>query len=603
MEGPIVFDGLRNGETYDARREVPGWTGVDLDDSRWNPVMVVRPPGGELRASQMPQIRRAESLTPVSVTSVGSSRVFDMGRNISGYASIQLSGLAEGQEITLKYSEKLNEEGKTDTTDTGRLIYTGDFQTDRYIAKGEGMERWTPKFTYHGFRYVELSGYPGEMHPEDLTGLFIHTDLAVRGSLQAGEDLINRIHELCLQSTRINYHSIPTDCPHCEKNGWTGDAHLSSDQVLFNFDAVTSYRKFLADIIDSQRPNGALPGIVPTPNWGYNWGSGPAWDSILPIMAWNLYLFDGDVSILETCYEPLCRYLDMLKWMEIEPGIVDFGLGDWCSPGRDPKKPKCPPIITDTGYYYADAVTASRMARVLGLTEDEKKWSGKAACIQESFIGRFVDRETGKMHSDCQTAYACALYQQLVDGDLAVKVGDRLMEQVRQADYHLDTGILGTKYLFTALSSLGEIETAYRIVMNPTFPGWAYELANGATTLWEYWDGKRSQMHHMYSDIDAWFYRYLAGISPDPEKPGFRNILFRPACLRELGSMKGTHETPYGTARIEWEIRGNEIVIGLLIPPSCTGTLTVPGNIRLKESGAQSLRLNAGIHTVRGVVI
>jgi alpha-L-rhamnosidase len=596
-EGPILFDGLRNGETYDARKEILNWNHVKFDDNDWSYVMITRPPGGILRASQIPQIKVRESIVPQTCRKIGVNWVFDIGKTISGYVYLALNNTKSGQTITIRYGEKLDALGAVDTSDIDYLIKSGDFQTDRYITRGGDSEHWSPRFTYHGFRYIEISGYDNEMDISNVKGIFIHTDITTRGLFITKNPLINAVHEMCARSLLINYHSIPTDCPHREKNGWTGDAHLSSDQGLFNFDTVTAYRKFVCDIIDCQRPNGAIPGIIPVPGWGYNWGSGPAWDSALPILAWNLYIFDGDLKILKEAYNPICKYMELLHWMEIEPGIVDFGLGDWCAPGRTFNGPKCPSIITDTAYYFCDAKIASRIARLLNLPDDAIKWEQKAGQIKEAFLNHFVDLKTGIMVSDSQTAYSCAIYQGLTDGEVTQKVGQRLIEQVKQAEYHIDTGILGTKYLFAALSSIGETEIAFRIVSNPTYPGWAYEVEHGATSIWEHWDGQKSQMHHMFSDIDAWFYRSLAGLSPDEENPGFKHTWFRPALLKVLGAVQCEHESQFGTIAISWEYQGDQVKIDISIPPSCSGTLELPKTFHFLNSSEQTANIASGVYT------
>lgn len=595
-DGPIVFDGIRNGEFYDARKEIPTWNKIGFDDSDWGQVNVTRPPGGVLKASQIPQIKIKERIIPKSCFFIQGKWVFDMGENISGFVELNLRNLEEGQTITLRYGEKLSSEGLLDTSDIDYLIYSGRFQTDQYTARGGGNENWAPRFTYHGFRYVEMSGYEEKIQCSQVIGIKIHTDLAARGLLTTSNRIFNSIHTMCVQSLLVNYHSIPTDCPHREKNGWTGDAHLSSEQGLFNLDSVTAYRKYLYDIIDCQRPNGAIPGIVPTPNWGYNWGSGPAWDSALPILAWNLYVFDGDEDILEKTYQPICKYMDLLHWMEIEPGIIDFGLGDWCAPDRASNGPKCPSMITDTGYYFYDLMIVTRIASLLGYSREASLWAQKAEEVRKAFVMHFVDIETGLMVSDSQTAYACAIYQGLVKGELAQRVGANLVKQVKNTDYHLDTGILGTKFLFSALSMIGETEIAYRIAMNPTYPGWAYEVFQGANTIWEHWDGQKSHMHHMFSDIDSWFYRWIAGISPDPEEPGFSHIIFHPTFIRDLRNLRCEHESPYGTVAINWEYKGTTVDVNLKIPPSCHGTLMLPENLQSELHNGRILELASGIH-------
>lgn len=573
--GPIVFDGLRNGEFYDARLEKPGWNEANYDDSEWEYAVIVPGPGGALRSQQMTPIRVVDTIVPKSVKEVRPGVfVYDLGQNISGWAQIKVSGPA-GTTVTMKYAEKLKEDGDIDTSNIDVFVRSGEFQTDKYTLKGEGIEVWEPRFTYHGFQYVQVTGFPGKPTLDNLRGRVVHTDFETRGEFRCSNELLNAIQHAVRWATLSNYMGIPTDCPHREKNGWTGDAQLSAEQVLMNFDPITAYTKWLLDFKDVQRKTGQLPGIVPTGGWGYNWGSGPAWDSAIILIPWYMYLYDGDEAILEIMYENMKKYVDFMTTMSTD-GIVKFGLGDWCPPTGSPDGHKCPTAVTSTAYYYVDTNILSKVARILGKENDAAEYEQLAEKIKRAFRQTFFDPTTGEVTSNSQTSLSCALYQGLVNDDEKQKVLSLLVEQVEKANRHIDCGILGAKYVMHALTEMGRADLAYDIATQTTFPGWGYWIAQGATTLWEMWSGESSRNHHMFSDISAWFYKGLAGINPDPDAPGFKNIIFKPNPVSDLRWVNAWHESPYGKIMCNWAIKGDEFVLDVVIPPNSTGTVYIP---------------------------
>lgn len=571
--GPITFDGLRNGEYYDARLELDGWNRLGFDDGKWENAAIVRSPGGALRSAQLPPIQEIEELAPVSVIEIGpGSHVFDFGKNISGWGKLSLNGEA-GREIVLQYGETVDEKGALDNSELDIFVRSGEFQTDRYTTRGGG-ETWHPRFTYHGFRYIQATGLrPGE--GDGLRALVVHTALADAGSFECSTELFNTIQELARRSTLTNYHSLPTDCPHREKNGWTGDALVSAEQVLFNFDPVTAYRKWMLDLIDAQRQSGQLPGIVPSAGWGYNWGSGPAWDSALILIPWYTYVYTGDRGILESTYGAMVRYLGFLGTMERD-GIVNFGLGDWCPPADKAWEHKCPATVTDTSYAYVGYLTVSRIAELLGHHEDAHEFSQKAATTRDAFRRAFVDTATGSVAGDSQTSLACALYQGLLEESEKPLAFARLVDEVEKAGRHLDTGILGAKYLLHTLSHYGRTDLAYAITTQTTYPSWGHWIEQGATSLWERWDGKGSRNHHMYSDISAWFYRELAGIQPDPVEPGFKHVIFRPNPVDGLGWVRAHHLSPHGRVESGWTVESGSFHLTIAVPGNCRGTVYLP---------------------------
>lgn len=586
-EGPVGFNQLRIGEYYDATKEQHGWDSPGFDDSRWVPARLAAAPGGTLKTFDMPPIRVTKVLKPLACVQIGDSWVTDFGQNISGW--VRLSDAAPaGTTVQFRYSEKIYPDGSIDQDNINVHHETGGlpFHTDRYTFKGEGIETWEPRFTYHGFRYVETN------RKVYLEACVVHTDLNQIGSFACDNPLLNKIYESALWSTLTNYHGIPTDCPHREKNGWTGDTLLSAEQILLNFDVSSSYEKWLSDFQDAQRPSGQLPGIIPTGGWGFNWGSGPAWDSAIVLLPWYIYLYTGNEDILEKFYNTMTSYVDYMA-TRAEGYIAEFGLGDWCPPATGKDYPVCPVAVTDTAYYYVDCLTLSKIADILGDQKNAAWYAGEAGKIKQAFVETFINPDTGVVANGVQTAQACALYQGLVPEELQEKVFARLVDAVEAKGRHHDCGILGIKYLLTALSEFGRHDLAYAIATQTDFPSWGLWIEQGATTLWEQWNGEASQNHHMFSSICDWFYKFVAGIQPDEASPGFSHILFRPHIAGGLTGARASHESCYGKATIEWAIKDETCNITVEVPAGCSATLIPP-----RECGGKEILLSEGLHSM-----
>ena len=528
--GATIYNFARDGEDYDARLFKNGWNLAGFDDSSWQNAYVCRSPGGILKkADYFPPVRVIKTREPVIVN----GNVYDFGQNTSGWVKITVKGEA-GSEVKIRYSEHYTKEKGIDQTDTNRFISTGRGHSGKYILAGKSeAEIWHPVFTYYGFRYAEIT-VKGKAEILKAEAQQVHTDLNAIGSFESGDDMLNRIHNASLYSTLSNYHGIPTDCPHREQNGWTGDACISSEQALMNFDIKNSYRKWLLDFKDVQRPSGQIPGIVPTSSWGYNWGSGPAWDSALILIPLAIFELDGDISIAAEMWENMELYMEFFGSMA-EEYLVEFGLGDWCPP----KNAKVPPVkLTDTAYYYADAKAMAKIARALGNGREEY-YLTLAENIKKAFREKFV-KNGEVVFNDSQTAIACAIYQGLLEENEIPAAAAKLAELVRKNGNHIDCGILGMKYIFSALSENGYAQTAYNFTVNPTYPSYAYWINSGMTTLCEDWEMEYSLLHHMYSEVDYWFYRHLAGIQPD--KPGFRKLVIKPCFVENVCWVKASHK-------------------------------------------------------------
>jgi alpha-L-rhamnosidase len=596
--GPVVFNSIYGGETYDARLEKPGWDTPDFNDSVWAAAQVVEPPGGKLVAQVMPPIKADQVLKPVKLNEPKPGVfVFDLGQNLAGFAELSVRSKA-GTSVVMKYGERLTADGMLDRVDieqhVAKLDTNQQFQTDTYILKGGGRETWRPRFDYHGFQYVEMTGFPGKPTLDSLRGIFVHSAVPVAGEFQCSNPLLNKIWRAARWAYLSNLQGIPTDCPHREKNGWTGDAHLAAEQGLLNYAPAAVYTKWLNDLGDEQRPTGELPGIVPTSGWGYKWGNGPAWDSAFLLLPFYLYQYCADTRPLQQHYDGMKRYVDYLT-TKAKDGILDIGLNDWA-----PFKTATPADITSTAYYYRDARIVALAADLFGNEADALKYADLAAGIKQSFNRKFYHPETGLYGNGSQTSLSCALHQGLTDPDIRPRVVSNLVANVEQHDGHIDTGILGAKYLLNALLDNGRADVAYRIASQKDLPSWGWWIEQGATTLWEQWNGTESRNHIMFGDISAWFYKALAGINLDPAAPAFKHILIKPNVTGDLTAARAAYDSVRGRIVSDWKIAPDGFHLALTIPANTTATVWLPAPDAAKVSeGTQPANQASGVKFLR----
>jgi alpha-L-rhamnosidase len=598
--GPIVRDAIRNGEVYDARREMPGWDAPGYDDSSWAAVEVVAGPKGMLRAQMLPAAKVMRTLTPISVTEPKPGVfIVDMGQNMAGWAQLKVAGPA-GSRVVMRYAERIAPDGALDVGSLAQFVFKGPFQTDTYILKGQGEEVWEARFTYHGFRYVEVTGWPGKPTVDDFRGRVVHTAFEDAGSFQCSNDLLNKIQQMTLWTYRANFvDGYPTDCPQREKNGWTGDAHVAAEMAIYNFDNTAGYLKWINDFDDAQLPDGNLPGIVPSSGWGYQWGNGPSWDSAYILIPWYLQQYCGETRVFANHYDCMKRYVDFMS-TKAKNDLVEHGLADWLSP-----KTETPAVVTSSGYYYVDATILAKIAAMLGKSDDAKKYGDLAEAIRSSY-NKTLYKGNGIYANGSQTALACPIYQGLVAAGEKAGVVTELAANVRRCDNHLDTGFLGTKYLLPALSDNGQCELAFRIATQTTPPSWGDWVKRGATTLWEDWGDGASRNHFAFGVIGEWFYKTLAGINLDPNHPAFKHVIIRPRPVGDLKWVRARHESLYGAIASEWHRDANSFTLSVTIPPNTTAEVHVPtlfgekeaitvnGRLSAEASGAKSRRTENG---------
>lgn len=523
-DSAILYNENKRGEIYDARMETEDWNLPGFDDIGWDNAFICRSPGGILCKNTIPPIRVIGRLSAEKIN----DRVYDMGQNISGWVGISVEG-KKGAAVTIRYAERIHDDGSL-APEYLNTVVGADTHQDRYILKGEGRETWTPSFAYHGFRYAEIVT-EGEISHLDVWGEVVHTDLKQIGEFACSDSLLNRIHTATKWSTLTNLHGIPTDCPQREQNGWTGDALISAEQTLMSFDAVSFYKKWLTDVCDTQRPSGQICCIAPTSGWGYNWGSGPAWDSVLIMLPYYIYYYTGDKTAVRKFWKNMTRYMEFMESMA-DRDILNFGLGDWCCP-KDVTP--CPTEITDTAFFCADNMIMGKCAEIMG--KSGEKYFKRGEQIKEAFRKKFME-ESFYLHDDI-TAIACAIYYDLYTEEEKRKAAEHLSDLIEADDYHAACGTLGMKYLFTALSEYGYADTAYRFTKNPTYPSYAYWILNGMTTLCETWEMDYSRNHHMFSEVNMWFFKYLAGIRVDE---GGQSVTVSPCFPEEIDWVRASHK-------------------------------------------------------------
>lgn len=590
--GPLQENGLYHGERYDARLSLDGWDRPGFDDRNWGKAGTVS--GPSLVSQMMPPVRVNERLRPKSVSHLPSGAfIFDFGQNFSGWVRLKVEG-PKGTEVRLRHAELLHEDGTLNVGPNENAE-----ATDIYVLRGGGPEVYEPRFTYHGFRYVEVTGYPGRPGPDALEGCFVHSDVARTGTFHCSNDMLNRIHQNVLWGQLSNLMSIPTDCPQRdERHGWLGDAHLSAEEAVFNFDMAAFYSKFLEDIRLAQKGDGSLPDVVP-PYLPRLYPADPAWSSAYAILVALLWDHYADKRLIARHYLHLKRYIDFLAASADRYIIKTLGkYGDWCPPGGIVPK-KTPVELTSTWYFYHDVLILARLASVLGRAEEVRHYEKLAGSILEAFNGAFLGetqyaaiRVSPVDNYPNQTSNAMPLYLNMVPDSKKDRILSSLLQSiVRQQDCHVDTGILGTRYILDVLVEHGHGDVAYRMVTHKSYPGWGYMLAEDATTLWERWEkltghAMNSQNHIMLGSVDAWFYRTIAGLSP--LLPGWKAVRVRPHVLGELTSAEASLETVAGKVRAAWKRSEDSFTLEVAVPVGSSGEVHLPllwPGARIFESG------------------
>ncbi len=550
-DSPFVFNQLRSGEHFDARLYDPAWNTLSFDDSLWeNAAEDETPPAGVFRLCPCEPIREDTVYPAKIVKTLGEGTyLYDMGQNISGY--VRLSGRQKaGTILTIRYRETVEEFSKETWEDPywpAKYFPESEYQTDVYIADG-GDFTWSPRFAYHGFRYMEISGV-SDASSLAVSGVFVHQAVEKRTMFETSDPFLNKLFHAGRISSLSNMFYNVTDCPTREKLGWCGDAAVSAEQMLTNFKAEDLFRKWVCDMRDAMREDGALPAIIPTAGWGFTWGNGPVTDSAFFELPYRVYLHTGDPSLLIDNLPYFKRYLAHLVNWAGESGVMDFGLPDWAPPHVEQST-----LSMD----FVNKVLMTEFLRITALAarlageDDGAILSARAARIRE--IREKYVRADGRCVFDTQTAAAMLIYYEITDDPQPLLT--QLLSLLKAADFHHDCGTVGFRCLFYALSRHGLHEIAYKVLTVKGYPSFSYWFENGATSFWERWEVRFSRNHHMFSSGMGWLVQSVLGIRPDEKKPGACEFVLQPYPFEKLDFAKGSCKTVDGTVSVSWEKGG-----------------------------------------------
>ena len=607
--GPILMSDIYNGETYDARLERTGWSDASYDDKDWKGVTSLETPKQAVVASAGPPVREIQEIKPVKVikTPEGDT-VLDMGQNMVGWMRFHVTAPA-GTTITLRHAEVLDKDGN---------FYTANLraakQTIRYTAKGQGVETFEPHFTFQGFRYVAVAGWPGEPSLDAFTGVVVHSAMEPTGTFETSNAMLNQLQHNIVWGQKGNFMDIPTDCPQRdERLGWTGDAEVFARTASYNHDTAAFYTKWLKDVALDQQDNGAVPDVIPNvlTHKTREGGSGSAgWADVATVVPWTVYLSYGDRRVLEAQYPSMKAWVEYMRRAAGEKYLWNTGAsyGDWLAfattdsdyPGATTDKD-----LLQTAYFAHSTDLLRATAEVLGKKEDAAFYAELLEHIRAAFQKEFVT-PNGRLSSNTQTAYAVALAFDLLPESQRQQAADRLAADVRHFQ-HLTTGFLGTPVLCKELSDYGHLEEAYMLLNRKEYPSWLYPITKDATTIWERWDGIKpdgtfqdagmnSFNHYAYGAIGDWMYRVVAGIEIDPQQPGYKHIRIEPHPGGGLTFAKGSVHSMYGRVASGWEQKDGKMTLNVEVPANTTATVRLPkANLEEVTESGKPLQSTPGI--------
>ncbi|MBQ4562452.1 MAG: family 78 glycoside hydrolase catalytic domain [Clostridia bacterium] len=596
-DSPITFNDYYFGEHYDARLEQPGWDTLDFDDSSWQKANPRLPTRGEARICEAPPVLKYEERKPVSITEYKGGYIYDFGLNGAGLTRLHING-TPGQKVTTKHFEVMVDGAPY----YDNICYKGceRMQEDEYICAG-GEATHMPKFTYHGFRYVYVTGItPEQATPELLTYVVMHSDVPMRGSFKCDNETINKIQEMTVRSDLSNLIHIPTDSPHRERNGWTADAALSAEQMLFNLTPEKLWKEWIRNVYRSMNGDGMIPGIIPTADWGYEDFNGPCWDCVLVYIPYYAYMYRGDIDMLRESAAPLMRYIHYLYSIIREDELIEApgGLGDWAQVGRPSGRAfKTPVVVTDSILSVDIADKAAQIFDVLGMSEQAEFARGLIKRLLKGIKFNLIDHEKGMIVGNTQTSQALALYYGIVEGEEKQKVLDHLLELIEKDNEHFNVGVIGGRVLFRVLCDNGYADLAFKMIVRPDFPSYGNLVERGATTLWEFFDpvgGKIDSLnHHFWGHISAFFYQYFAGIRVNPNFTDISNVDIKPVFAEGLNHVTAEHELLQGKLSVEIAREGECGTITITCPDSVHGEIKLPSGWCF-EDGADTTPLKSG---------
>ncbi len=618
--GPLIASDIYDGESYDARLEMPGWDGPGVEESGWSAVRVVGPAhaawdgatgassaerasGPAIDAKVVPPVRRVKELTAVAQSEPERGRyVYDLGQNITGWARVRLSAEA-GAAVTLRFAEMLNPDG---------TLYVENLRsakaTDTYVCADDREVVWEPRFTFHGFRYVEVSGTASAPGPDRITGVVLHNDLEETGSFRCSHPLVNQLQSNIQWGQRGNYLEVPTDCPQRdERLGWTGDAQVFIPTAAFNMQVAPFFAKWQRDMADSQGPQGTIPSIAPAIRYmtpaDENDG-GPAWSDAFVICPWTVYAKYGDLQVIEDHYDAIYHFVEsMLRrsrgLIRSDQFVEDWGgYGDWVSMDAPEGSPvgATPKDLIGTAYFACSVDLLRRAAVRLGKERDVVMLRDLHRRIVAAFRSEYVTA-SGRLLGDTQTSYAVALAFDMLPQELRQAAVDRLVRLLELRKWRLSTGFVGTPLLCPVLTRFGRADVAYRLLLQEEYPSWLYTVNQGATTMWERWNSythehgfgpvsMNSFNHYAYGSIGDWMYTSVAGLAVDMSEPGEPVIRIAPKPGYGLTGASAELVSPYGTARSAWTIDEGVVTLDITVPANAWARVAVP-------AGQSDIRIDA----------
>jgi len=613
--GPLKYSDFMDGEYYDARKEMPGWNSASFNDSTWKSAVIVDAPDAAIVSQPSEPVRATEELRPVSINEPQNGMyVVNLGRNIAGWVRLKVSG-KKGTVITLRYGERLNPSGSVYTTNlrAAKVI-------DTYVLKGEGVEVFEPHFTFHGFQYIELIGLTEEPTKDTVTGVVLHSATPLAGSFECSDDMVNTLAENIDWGQRGNFLSVPTDCPQRdERLGWMGDAQIFVRTSTYNRDVAAFFTKWMVDVEDAQSSEGAFADFSPrVKNDTGNFEGAAGWGDAGIVVPWTLWRVYGDRRLIEKHYDAMGKWLDYMR--SDNPDLIrrkslNNNYGDWLSIKAD-----TPKDLLATAYWAYDAKLLSEIAAELGLDDDAVKYKQLYSDVRAAFQREFV-AEDGRVYpvggdkveaqgfdasgtdrkqgiGETQTNYVLALYMDLLPKELRAKAVDHLVRKIEECGWHLSTGFIGVRHLCPVLSEAGRNDVAYRLLLNDTFPSWGYSIKQGATTIWERWDGwtedkgfqdpgMNSFNHYSLGSVGEWLYRYVAGIELDWNETAFKRFIIKPYTDTRLDYVKATYNSIHGPIGSAWKRSGDAFALNVEIPANTSAEIHVPvtGDAKVMESG------------------
>ena len=585
--GPIRSNNEYDGETYDARMEIPHWNTIGFNDSKWLNVMWVQEPGGFPEAQMTPNMTIKDVVKPVGITKTkNNTYILDMGQNMVGWLQLKVKG-NRGDTITMKFAESLK---------AGGSLYIANLRdaktTDRYILKGEGEEIWEPKFVYHGFRYVEISGFNYQPNLNDFLGKVVYDDIKTTGTFECSNETMNQVFKNAFWGIRGNYKGMPIDCPQRnERQPWLGDRTTGAYGESFLFDNQTLYAKWLDDIKFSQTLDGGIPDVAPA-FWRY-YGDGVTWQGAYIKVADMLYNQFGDVNVIKQHYPYMKKWMDYMEHNYLKNDLMTKDkYGDWCVPpesleiirSQDPTRLTDGEVLSSAFYYHLLQLMNKFAILIDAEASDIAHFNSLGERIKNAFNKKYFNKETYSYANNTVTANVLPLAFGMVPDNLEDKVFENMVYQVEVVkNGHISTGVVGTQFLMRTLTEFGRGDLAFKLASNKTYPSWGYMVENGATTIWELWNGNtadpemNSQNHVMLlGDLMIWYYENMAGIKSNPDNPGFKDIIMKPDFNAGLTFVNASYESQYGTIKSYWQKKKGQLTWDITIPPNTTASVFLP---------------------------